>query len=519
MSMKVMNVKARSAFPPRLLYGAMILVSVSIMSILAVHQGAYYDDEIFSIESASSHNYTSLWHFINTADVHPPGAYIINKFLFDIFGSWEAVKILGGITNAVALAVFGMLAYDHLGSRARWALGLLLMASGTHVMWGASVRWYAYFNPIFTVALGFILFSGISYTKRAMILGVSIVSMFYISYAALCAAPVLLVAHLLREGRSLGRRDLGVLVAVGSVCFLICVPQLSTLLQVQIHNRDGQTGSFASALSQTAMTLLVGNAVFPIAVVPIIYALSIAGLATYFLFFKPKSSLDWTISASLAIGIVAMVATGIGIKPRNSVFLLPLFFLVVASALDRLRPTVSYGLVALIAMFQLLGAANVVAHRGTIKGTYDSDYPAAMASITQWKSQCEGKLVVFHHDVVLGHLLGGAAITQSSPYAPKPQGKIVDLADGDCVVFVKTYRGTFDQATLSTHYRAMETAGLRQVATKSLGEDKNAAAKSWIGKEAFPQYLIVLRKDVAATHVALPAWDFPCPGCSGGDRG
>lgn len=509
------NAKYADAGSPwsRFLYGALIFASVSTLTVLAVRNGSYYDDEIFNINTAGAYDFRSLWNFINSTDVHPPGSYIINKLLFDLFGSWEIVKIVSGLLNAAALAVFGLLAFNHFGSTARWALAILLMLSSTQVLWGASVRWYAYFNPVFATALGIILFSGLSITKRTIILGVSIVLLFYISYAALCAAPALIAAHLVRERSNLGRRDFAALFLAGSISFLICLPQLMIFLRVHMAGEGGQTGSLVNALAQTAITLLIGNSVFPVAIAPLAYAVLVVALGAYFLFWKPKSQLDWAVLTSLAIGVLAMVGTGIGVKPRNSVFLLPLVFLVVASSLESLRPIASRGLIALIAVFQLIGAANVVEHHGTIKGSYDTDFVSAMRTIDGWKKQCKGRFVVFDHDVVLGRLLDDAEITQSSPYGARQQ-KAFDLVSGDCVAFVKTYRASFKAETLAGAYKVMETAGLRAAEAKEFSKDSNAAAKSWVGHEEFPQYLIQLQLDNVVSPVSLPAWDFPCPGCA-----
>lgn len=501
------SIKDQADFKSKLQYSALIFVSVAIISIISVQNGSFYDDEIYNINSVTENDAASLWRYINAADVHPPGSYLINKLLFALLGSWESVKIFGGILNGLGLAVFAFLAFGKINAAMRWPLALLLMASGTHIMWGASVRWYAYFNPIFTIALGIILFSTISVTKRTLVLGASIILLFYLSYAAFCAAPVLLLAHVSREKWRLKRNDIVLLILVGFVSFLVCLPQLNNLIHVQLLSQAKQTGSFFSALIQVAITLLVGNAVFPIAILPAIYTAAVLALVLFFIFLKPKSQLDWIALAALTVGALAMAASGIGIKPRNSVFLLPLIFLIVSSSIAALPKPLSRGAIALVALFQIAGITNVIEHRGTLKGSFDTNYNSAIATIRAWKKQCRGDVFVFHHDVVFGYLLDASSIKNSSPFSSSKATQF-DFTDGDCVIFVKTFHGGFDSGTIASYFQSTQAPGLEPTGIQRISEDPGAAAKSWIAKESFPQYLIVLYRYEVHSKVSLPAWNF-----------
>lgn len=475
-----------------------------------MRNGTYYDDEIFSIESAEAHTYSSLWRFINATDIHPPGSYLIDKLLFNVLGSWVYVKIFAGLLTAGALAIFGALAYGSLSARGRLALGILLMTSGTQVMWDSSVRWYAYFNPIFAVSLAILLFAGLSLTTRTIVLCVSIAIMFHISYLVLCSAPVLVGVHLLRNRQHFARKDVVILCAAGIVASLLCLPQLRTLLSVQLHLQavNNQAGSTLTALANTATTMFIGDAVFPIAVLPIIYAILILCIFLNFLIRQKKNKLDWLVISTLAIGILALAATGLGVKPRNSAFLLPLVYFGISISLDRIRSRGVYAIIGVMLIFQLVGCFNVVSHRGTIKGSYNTDYRVAMESIEQWVNGCRGRAVVFHHDVVLGYLLKQAEIYQSSPFVSAANDKLVHLSAGDCAVVVKSYRGNYDQATLDRHYAALRTAGLQSISSRNVSYDSNAAAKSRFANEVFPDFLLVMQRSDATTHITLPAWAF-----------
>ena len=481
----------------------LIFISIAAISVASLSLGYFYDDEMFTIRSVSSNDYVSLSRYINQNDVHPPGSYLIVKFLFDMFGSWEAVKLFSGVLNAFALAVFGFLAFPKVASGARLPLAILLMLSATTVMWGASVRWYAYFNPIFAITLGILLFSSLSLTKRSIILGVACVFLFYLSYAALCAAPVLLLVHLWREKDNLRRPDIVILLLVGLLGLAVCVPQLRVFAGA-IGAADHQRGSLFVALSQIAITLFVGNAVFPAAVAPALYAALVLGLGAYLLFVKQKSRLDRTVLAALLVGTVAMVATGIAIKPRNSVFLLPLVFLLIASAIDGLPTLFRRVALTAIAIFQLIGVFDVITHRNTIKSGFDADYKSTLTTIVGWKQHCKGGLTVFDHDVTLNYLLEQNSIATSSPFAASTRP--VTLSPGDCAVLVKTYRGGFSAEGIAAFYRELENPALKQQAEAKISEDPNAATKSRLGHEPIPNYQFELLDYDVVGKITFRTW-------------
>src|SRR5262249_38165629 len=145
-------------------------------------------------------------------------------------------------------------------------------------------------------------------------------------------------------------------------------------------------------------------------------AATIAAIAGWYLFRRPQ----WTSQQSLQltallVAVACIVATGLGIKPRNAVFLLPLVILIQSAALTQLPIWSRVAAATLLMVYQALGVWNVVAHVNTAKGSYNTDYKSAMADIRRWRRDCGG-IVVVNHDPVLSYLLESERIPQSSPY-------------------------------------------------------------------------------------------------------
>ena len=344
-----------------------VALGISLISILAVFNGAPYDDEIFNFRLIQDHDLIELIYHVNMIDVHPPGSYVINKLLFDVLGSWNGVKLFGGFLNACCLALFLDLTFGTLDTRQRAILSFLLVTSASMVMWGASVRWYAYFNPVFALTFGLLMFSKLSRTARAIILTSSAVLLFYVGYIAFLAVPLLVFVHFARDYRELRWRDFATLAFLGCVALALCLPQLDVFLHVHMQNRGAQVSSPKAALAATAMTLLLGNAVFPIAALPAVFGATAILAFVYLVFSKQMSSHDVVTMAALVVGTFVMVVTGVGGKARNSVFLLPLVALVFSSAIAALPARLALVVGGVLVAFQAQGIANTVLHRNTIR--------------------------------------------------------------------------------------------------------------------------------------------------------
>jgi hypothetical protein len=476
----------RSRLDPRLLSCLVVAGTLGTIATVATLLGSLYDDEIANIQIVASHDLPTIIHTVNSVDVHPAGSYLINKWLHDLLHSWAAVKIIGGWLNALGYACFTWFAYEKLQPRARpWAI-FILATTASVVLWGASVRWYAYFNPVFAATLGIILFSDWRLGTRSVILGMAAVVLFYLSYAAFCAVPVLLIIHVGREFHRWPARDIRTLALVAGLALLACLPQLIVFATVQATRTTGQTGSALQSALQLGMTLVLGNAVFPIAFLPGLYAGVTLLVLGWLLMTRQLSPSDRLTLVALLVGVACMIATGIGVKPRNSVFLLPLMTLLLAAALASLPPWPRAAAAALVVIYQAVGIWNVVAHVNTTKGSYNTDFRGIMADIHAWQHDC-GALVVVNHDPVLSYLLQEAQITQSSPYSFVKR-KYANLETGDCIIAVKTYRGVVPLATIQQLDAPLSSDAAVPLKVHDIGPDPYHDVKQWIAHDVFPTH-------------------------------
>lgn len=481
-----------------------VAACLSIAVVIAVHQGSLYDDEISNVRQVEGRDIASIIHTANSTDVHPPGSYVVNALALRLLGSWESVKIAGGCLNALALAVFLFMAFGSLTQGQRLLLTGLLATASTTLLWGASVRWYSYFNPIFTVALALLLFSSLGRTVRSLILGVAAVLLFHLSYAAVCAVLILILVHVGRDYQEWKRNEVIGLASMGALALVVCLPQLQVFLHVHMANQGHQTGGPVAALIQTGTTLVVGNAVFPAAPLPILYAAVVCATCLFWLFARPKAPLQRLVATGLAAGVLLMAILGIGIKPRNSVFLLPLAALVLCWAITALPPWAAAATTAVLSVFQATGLHNLLVHADTLKGSYNSDFRAAMRQILQWQSVCGG-VTVFNHDPVLTYLVDLAGLPQSSPYETTARPRIT-ISRGECVVLARTFHGAIAPPTVAAMYLLVTPGRVPLLESRDISPDRYFATKGRLMHEQLPPFYLHLDLFRADRDITLTGW-------------
>lgn len=241
---------------------ALVFLGLAALAVVTTRVGLFFDDEIATIRMLdAARGWRAVVTAANSGDVHPPLGYVVDFALWQALGSWKAVQLCAGLANAAALAGFVWLAGVALPRRTWLVLSALLATMVTAVMWGASLRWYAWFNPVFALALAAQLWSPVCARTSAVLLALAAVLLFHIGYLAVVAVPLLGFVWLWRHGRSLRRSDLLVVTLAVAAALVLCLPQSHVLLTVHLAAQGPQRGAMAMAMLQSALTVLLGNAV------------------------------------------------------------------------------------------------------------------------------------------------------------------------------------------------------------------------------------------------------------------
>lgn len=410
-----------------------MFVSLAVLAWLTNRNGLYFDDEIFTIQLLEGR--TSLRSVItaaNSYDLHPPLSYAIQHLLHRLTGDWKAVQLVAGLVNALAFAMFAFLAHRGLPRGAWLVLTGLLATFATGIMWGASLRWYAWFNPCFTLALGLVLWSRMKPLASLAVLAGLGAAMFHINYLAVVAMPLLGLVWLWRYREALDWRTARGAALILAAAAALCVPQLLVLLRVHLaYPMETQVGSVPMSAVQTLLTTGLGNAVFPLNPLPL------AVLATF------GASLLWSLRslrldspllalwALVLIGSAIMVLSGLGLKPRNSVFLTISLLPLTASALAGLGLRLRVPALLLTALFMLQGMVNVALHEGTDKRSFNTPHRQIVATIAQMAGTCRQAAVVNFDEVT------AQALPQNLFQTDRQKGIDRQFQPGDCLILAR----------------------------------------------------------------------------------
>jgi hypothetical protein len=467
---------------------------------LACILGTFYDDEFFSITSALSYPHlVDYIKYINSTDIHPPVSYVLNKLSYDSLGNWKAIKFINGVVNAGAIAWFYKHAAKKVAPNERLALSFGLATAVTIELWGTSLRWNAYFNPVFLFLYTVALSERQSIITRAAILAVGSVFLFHTSYMTLVAAPVLWVTFVITSYRELQSIVIARRVAlILLIAVIVCLPQAYVLLTMHLPYFFGTLMGGApyslsllhSFLLSTA-SLTIGSAVFPIDFVPGFFVLMLAVASVSSARRMLRDNNVVVLLGGILLGYILVVVTGLGSDGRGAVFLYPIAMTLMVIAISRSALWIRWPAMASFVLLQIMSVYGFVMHRDTAKGSYNTPFQQAMHEIGHLTGMCPGSTIVLTHDPVLTYLMEDAGDKVLSPYETGVSETRV-LREQDCVLIIHTYRGVFDTASSARFNRPLAPDDFRLSQTFNLGYDRFHMIKSWIAKEPFPEYYITI---------------------------
>lgn len=458
---------------------ALVFLWLAALAWLSNRNGLYFDDEIFTIELLEGK--TSVGAVIaaaNSFDLHPPLSYAIQFLLHRLTGDWKMVQLIAGLVNAAALATFAGLAHRGLPRGAWLILTGLLATFATAIMWGASLRWYAWFNPCFTIALAMVLWGRFSaLPSLAVLTGIGAV-MFHLNYLAVVACPLLGMVWYWRYRREIGwsaAKKAALILLAGAAA---CVPQLLVLLRVHsAYPIETQVGSVGMSLVQTVFAVGIGNALFPLNPLPLA-VLAIYGAAL--LWSLRSLRLDSQLIALWALvllGCAVMVISGLGLKPRNSTYLTIAALPLLASALAALAPRLRIPALLVAALFSFQGMANVALHHGTDKRSFNTPHRQIVTAIEDMARTCPNAAIVNFDEVT------GYALPRHLFRTDRNLGIDRSFAPGDCLILAQGSASECAQAVTGDLLAILRQPGINAEQRKAFApEPERARAAQLLGK-------------------------------------
>jgi hypothetical protein len=503
------------------------------LSLVSLTNRSLFDDELYNLSLIqSADNVGTLVSYVNRADVHPPLSYVINYYLYHLFGSYRGVWAIGAVMYALALQ-WAVKRFNDVESEfsARLIFIIMTVLSSNVLLWNLSLRWYSYFLPLsFPLILGLALAYGRGVPTRKGLVGAGILMalLTYLSYLAFLVviAAVLssLAIHTLIRRRPF-REFIVDWIPAGLLYGVLCLPQIYVLLTLQYGDNVSQKGGLLKSFLFSWYTPVAGNGLFPLAPLAIL-AMLVGGGVLLFALIKFRSLPSWSAFGLVffIVSLFLLTVSGIGFKARNSMYTALPMALIFAGVMTRMqRPWLKALVIGSILIASASGTLHVLASKDTLKNNFNIQ-PWAVQEAILAEPDCDDP-VIFTHDPQLTYYMAheygfrvlslySLSIPELTAGATAPSKKVarLTLPAGTCAVWLGTFRGSIAPADFHDVQKALaqieSTADSTSI--KPLFPDTRVALKRRLsGRSDLPDHLVGMRLFRFARPVEIDLADIP----------
>jgi hypothetical protein len=417
-----------------------------LLSVAFVATRNTYDDEYSNLTYVSL-SVPQIIHAANSADVHPPGMYLLTHFAFEATPSprwmtlWDVLLLYAGLATYL-FAVAPLFT----GTGSRMCFLLLAALHPQLLMWGNTIRWYGWWTGVALITLVVAMRPGAEARRdpgsrhnpgplantnvqalprfsypRAVVLGLLLVCLFYLNYITLVFGAALGLTMLFRYSWRAWKQFLLTL----AVFTPLIVPQLHAFLTVHIPGGSGQRAGIALSLARLVDATLCSEAYLPWHPLAILALVVFPALLVYGAIRAYRLARASTLSAALLTGepglaslvlfsllfFCLVVAAGFGVKPRNGLLLIPLLAVPFALIVGSLRSGRLQALVlGFIALWSGVGIGHLLGREGLTKSNMNN----RPEELTRYLQQAQGAdcSVVVTYDSLM-------ALTVSTSHLPR----------------------------------------------------------------------------------------------------
>lgn len=446
-----------------------------------------YDDEFFNIRKVEAfHGYRQLIRHINSIDVHPPGMYVVNKFLYDFLGSWNLTRLFSGLFTSITLVALWR-ATRPTSPISQVFSFVAICLNPAELLWCTGLRWQAYVVALTNVLLILILKNTADQRTFWVSFYALSTAIFYLSYIALVVTPVALIIGLLRRKATI-RNEIGTIIIGGVITFIIWVPQLYYFVMVHSQNTAKQRGSVIATLIGAVLHVFFNQGAMPLTVAGI--SIMLANVLLGFFALKSLRRLAAEPAPQFfVLGTLSAIVTRIAAKYRNLVVFSSAQGVSQLNVFETIRiAPVRFAVLGFLTLGYLLGTVNVATHSGTTKGSWNTPYRLVLSRIDDMSEGCN-KATVVTFDQVIAY------------YVRRDHGDLVSVRDdnwmgqipgtSDCLIVARTNRGSISDEQSEQFETLLEDYAPSIRMTENIGYDRDAAFKRRIEPNV-PDYYVTL---------------------------
>ena len=256
--------------------------------------------------------------------MHPPLQYILNKVFYDSLNDWSLVRVISSLLFCFASIFYverKRIELETPNVINDFILIFITLLNPIYLLWGTSLRWYAYYVPLLLVLLAVKKSKKTFFQWFLFTLGLLILS--YIGYAGLFLLPSLLLFFWAKDISVVKSKLIHAIICI-SAFVLLYYYQFTILVTHQLTHKADQSFSIKQSVIAFVSSHMSNQGIFPISFFGL---LSIAGFSILYLWnfltYVKTKKMNVDILAYL-IGIIVFIITGIAGKMRNFIVLSPL---------------------------------------------------------------------------------------------------------------------------------------------------------------------------------------------------
>jgi len=460
-----------------------------------------YDDEFFNIRLIEKLGYGAV-SFLQTTDIHPPGSYFIDAFLFSVFGKWELVRLCISLITAISLSYAIISIHKRNGSFAGIISFILLGLNPAILLWCTSIRWYAFFVPI-------LIWLSIIPKKQNWLYWAKcfggLILLAYFGYIVLIIAlPILYLYWNSNDENKI--KKIKAMILYGSISFILYSYQLFIFLTVHLKNKDTQVSSFIKSLYGIYSSQISNQGVFPLSIPGIITSIATIGIFITVFYSDLKSNIQNKYFVSYSMATFFTFITGIASKIRNLLIISPWLAIWLSTTnIKSSHKKIFIFFLTFISIGNLWGDYNIITHQNTIKTNFNLPVQPVLDDLKAELAKSENDLVILCHDPKLTWHLNHAGYLVIGPYSHSILSSKIFQSKHQCVIILKTWSGV-NSEYLKKMYGEVKLLHFNNSSEQKFGHDDFYLFKKKL-TPFYPEYMIEVTKLYSVENLeVLKSW-------------
>lgn len=385
-----------------------------IFLLITFHVAYYspgYDDEFHNIrqfyEASINGSISDYWYQANKDSVHPPGSYLISFVGMYLLNDWAIVRLLKTIIVILVTYISLIKLFPRLKSN-KIDYAIIVIITPSFLMYGSGLRWGGEFLAIYTLMVALDKF--ISLDKKYFFLvlfGLGFL-LINVNYLGVILFPLVILYHIYNLYKHSRK------ILTSSIFFIIFGLSYSAKVLISLligNTSSSQIGNLFESLIGVGHGILVNWGVFPISIIGVSSALALFTAAIVVILNNYKKLKNDSIFWLIVTSILFMILSGLGIKFRNTLPLLPIIYgyfihiiiLNFQNYSKQVRNTLKVCLIPII-VSQIMGYYGVINHVNTAKGSWNLPVKNVSKFLINKRSECDS-VKIFLWDPVLEYNL------------------------------------------------------------------------------------------------------------------